>query len=193
MERYARTKRSYTARLGLPITERTASPHVLGRHLELAGHVVFAELAQEGLVGVGIGEQVVEADAAAHKHLLHAGERAQLTEQPHVVLVAHVHLAADARPEAALAHAGAARELLLARGGWRKFAVGPPTSLMYPLKSGSSVMRRASSMRLSWLRACTMRPWWNVSAQKLHSPKHPRFEMSDIFTSLSAGTPPAVS
>ena len=61
------------------------------------------------------------------------------------------------------------------------------------MKSGSSTMARASSTSESWLRVCTMRPWWNVSAQNEHSPKQPRLLVRLNFTSLMAGTPPAAS
>ena len=54
-------------------------------------------------------------------------------------------------------------------------------------------MTRASSSSDSWERPVTMRPWWKVSAQKAHSPKQPRQEASENFTSESAGTPPASS
>ena len=88
---------------------------MLGCHLELARHVVLAELTQEGLVGVGVREKVVEADAASHEDLLHARQRAKLAQELHVIAVVDLHAATHFGPEAALVHAGAARKLLGAR------------------------------------------------------------------------------
>ena len=43
------------------------------------------------------------------------------------------------------------------------------------------------------LRAVTIRPWWKVSAQKLHAPKQPRTEAMENLTSSMAGMPPSFS
>ena len=43
------------------------------------------------------------------------------------------------------------------------------------------------------LLACTMRPSWKVSAQKLQSPKHPLLEVRLNLISESAGIPPSFS
>ena len=71
---------------------------VLGRDLELAGDVVAHELAEERVVIVA--EHVVIADAAAHEHLLHAGDLAQLAQQGEVVRVVGVDVRARRRREA---------------------------------------------------------------------------------------------
>ena len=60
---------------------------------------------------------------------------------------------------------------------------------MYPLKSGRSESIFASRTSDSWLRACIVRPWWNVIAQNEHAPKHPRTLVSEKSTSCNAGTP----
>ncbi len=74
-----------------------------------------------------------------------------------------------------------------------KSAVGPPTSLMYPLKSGSCVMAVASATSDSSLLAWMIRPWWKLSAQNEHSPRQPRLLESENLTSAIAGMPPAAS
>ena len=79
------------------------------------------------------------------------------------------------------------------QAGFLKFAVGPPTSCIYPLKSGKVVIYLASSIIDSWLLLCTALPWWNVIAQKEQLPKHP-LELTILnLTSSNAGIPPASS
>ena len=72
---------------------------------------------------------------------------------------------------------------------WRKLALGPPTSWMYPLNPGSWVSSSASSSTDSMDRLVTIRPWWKASAQKLHPPKHPRLWVMENCTSSMAGMP----
>ena len=45
----------------------------------------------------------------------------------------------------------------------------------------------------TWARACTILPSWKASAQKLHSPKHPRFDVREYRISFTAGIPPSLS
>ena len=60
--------------------------------------MVLAELTQEGLVGVGVRENVVEADAASHEDLFHARQRTKLAQELHVVAVVDLHAAAHFGP-----------------------------------------------------------------------------------------------
>ena len=52
---------------------------VLGSHLELTADVVFDQLLQKG--GIGVGVEVVVADARADKHLFDPFDAAQLAQQ----------------------------------------------------------------------------------------------------------------
>ena len=84
---------------------------VLGRHAQLARHVVGAQLADE-LLAVRVGHDVVEADARAHEDLLHAGKLAQLAQQVDVGGVVGAQVAARFGEEALLGGAHASLELL---------------------------------------------------------------------------------
>ena len=87
---------------------------VLRRDLELAGDVIAHQLVEKCL-GL-VGQQIVEADAAADKDLLDAGELAQLSQQRHIVAVVGDHILARLREQALPIRARALRELLFARG-----------------------------------------------------------------------------
>ena len=86
---------------------------VLGRDLELTGDVIAHELAEERVVVVA--EHIVVADAAAHEHLLHAGDLAQLAQQGEIVRVVGVDVRARRRRKAQPVRAHAALFLLPAR------------------------------------------------------------------------------
>ena len=53
---------------------------MLRRHFKLTTHVVFYQLIHEFLM-IRIRHKVVEANAAAHEHLLHTGQCAQLAQK----------------------------------------------------------------------------------------------------------------
>ena len=87
---------------------------MLGGKAQLAGGVVLRKLLDEGVVGVEHG--VVEADAAADEDLLDAGDGTQLSQELDQVLVGDAEVGAGLGRKAAPVGAGAALELLLARG-----------------------------------------------------------------------------
>lgn len=87
------------------------------------------QLAQKRLATFAVGQHVVEADAGPYEHLLHTGQFPQAAQKPHVVAVVGAQGTAGLAAQAALVGAGAGLQLL-AQAGARKFAVGPPTSLM---------------------------------------------------------------
>ena len=100
---------------------------VLGRHLELPAHVVPDELAEKRLIFVV--DQVIEPNAGAHEHALDLRQCAQLSQQGDVIAVVDLEVRARLREKAlALWQAPCCNCFLQA--GWRKFAVGPPTSWM---------------------------------------------------------------
>ncbi len=77
--------------------------------------------------------------------------------------------------------------------GRLKFAVGPPTSWIYPLKSGKFVISTTSCKMESSLLLWTILPWWKVIAQKEQFPKQP-LELTILnLTSSIAAIPPASS
>ena len=86
--------------------------HVLGRYAQLARDMVFQQLAQKLVRGVGHG--VVKADAAADEDLLDARQLAQVAQQLRVAAFVDHHVFAHARPQAALVLAHAVFELLVA-------------------------------------------------------------------------------
>ena len=86
--------------------------HVLGRHLQLAAHVVGAQLVQERVAVLAVGQHVVEPDARAHEHLLHARQLAQPAQQTQVVGVVGPQLLAGLGVQAALVRARARFQLL---------------------------------------------------------------------------------
>ena len=100
---------------------------MLRSHLQLAADMVGHKLMQEGLVLVE--HEVVEADAGADEHALHARQCADFAQEIQIPAVVHLQRRARRRRQALFPGAEALRFLLLA-GGWRKFAVGPPTSCM---------------------------------------------------------------
>ncbi len=67
------------------------------------------------------------------------------------------------------------------------FAVGPPTSVIMPLKPCILVSRVASRRMESMLRLCTIRPWWWVRAQKEQEPKQPLWLVMEKRTGSRAG------
>ncbi len=71
-----------------------------------------SQLVQEGAVRVGVGHDVVEADAAAHEHLLHPGQAPQLAQEACVVTVVGLERRAGLRAQAAAVDAGAPGALL---------------------------------------------------------------------------------
>ena len=89
--------------------------NVLGRHAQLPAYMMLAQLTHERLALVAIRQHVVEADARAHEHLLHARQLAQFTQKLQVVRVVGVQLAARLRREAVLVTARAAAQLRIAR------------------------------------------------------------------------------
>ena len=98
---------------------------MLGRHAQLAGYVVLDQLAQKRAVGIGVGHDVVEADARAHEHLLHAGQLPQLAQKTRVVAMIGLHRRAGLRAQTAAVCAGASRALL---GAGRPAEVGRGTA-----------------------------------------------------------------
>ena len=88
--------------------------HVLGRYAQLARDMVFQQLAQKLVRGIGHG--VVKADAAADEDLLDARQLAQVAQQLRVAGLVDHHVLAHARPQAALVLAHAVLELLVAGG-----------------------------------------------------------------------------
>ena len=99
--------------------------HMLGGHAQLAGHVVLDQLAQKRAIGIGVGHDVVEANAGAHEHLLHAGQLPQLAQKTRVGAMIGLHRRAGLRAQAAAVCAGASRALL---GASRPAEVGRGTS-----------------------------------------------------------------
>ena len=90
--------------------------HVLGRNLQLAAHMVLHQLAQK-LVAMGaVGQHVIEADARAHEHLLHARKVPQTAQKGQVVAMVGHEARARLGREAALVAARAMLHLLGARG-----------------------------------------------------------------------------
>src|SRR5918912_2845023 len=71
---------------------------------------------------------------------------------------------------------------------WYMLAVGPPTSLMTPAKSGSAASLRTSPSTDSWERDWMMRPWWAVIEQKVQPPKQPRITVTESLIISCAGT-----
>ena len=84
--------------------------------------MVLDELRQEPVRSVGHG--VVEADAAAHEDLLHAGNMAQVAQQVGVSVLVDDHVLAYARPQAAAIRAHAVLALLVT-GGTEEVGRGP--------------------------------------------------------------------
>ena len=74
------------------------------------------QLADELAAVFAVEQRVVESDAAAHEHLLHAGQRSQFAQQLQVVGVVGAQLVARLGRQAALVRAGAAFQLLGASG-----------------------------------------------------------------------------
>ena len=89
--------------------------NMLGRHAQLPAHVVLAQLAHERLALVAIRQHVIETDARAHEHLLHARQLTQFTQKLQVVRVVGVQLAARLRREAVLVATCATAQLRIAR------------------------------------------------------------------------------
>ena len=71
--------------VGLAHARQDAVGNVLGRDAELPAHVVLGQLAHELPPMLLIEHHVVEADARANEHLLHAGNLAQLAQESDVV------------------------------------------------------------------------------------------------------------
>jgi hypothetical protein len=67
------------------------------------------------------------------------------------------------------------------------FAVGPPTSLIVPLKPGRAAMLRTSSSTLFGLRLCMIRPWCIVMLQNVQPPKQPRMIVTESRIISNAG------
>src|SRR5438270_9964498 len=71
---------------------------------------------------------------------------------------------------------------------WYMLAVGPPTSLMMPLNSGSAASLRTSLTTDSGDRDWMIRPWWAVIEQKVQPPKQPRMIVTESLIISKAGT-----
>ena len=84
--------------------------HMLRSHLQLAGDVVLDQLLEKGIAG--IGQQIVEADAAADKDLLDAGQLPELPQQAQIVAVVGPQILTGRREEALPVLADALAELL---------------------------------------------------------------------------------
>ena len=87
---------------------------MLGRDLELTADVILHQLAEKGVVG--IGHEVIKANAAADKDLFHLRERLDLLDQLHVFGVIHLQILAGGGGEALASCANAVLELLVAGG-----------------------------------------------------------------------------
>lgn len=107
--------------------------HVLGRYAQLARDMVFQQLAQKLVRGIGHG--VVKADATADKDLLDARQLAQVAQQLRVAALVDHHVLAHAWPQAALVLAYAVLELLVA-GGTAKVCRWPAYVVDVALKLG---------------------------------------------------------
>jgi hypothetical protein len=70
---------------------------------------------------------------------------------------------------------------------WYMFAVGPPTSLMAPLNSGSAAIWRTSFRIDCWLRLWIARPWCIVIEQNVQPPKQPRIVVTESLIIVCAG------
>ena len=68
------------------------------------------------------------------------------------------------------------------------FAVGPPRSLMVPLKSWAEAARSTSFRMESLLLLWIVRPWWRVIEQKVQPPKQPRMIVTESRMVRNAGT-----
>ena len=106
---------------------------MLWRQAQLARGVVGGELPDEGVILVE--ERIVEADAAAHKHLLDAWDLAEFPQQREVALVRDAQGLAGLGAEATAVGAGAGPQLLGA--GWDAELGGGATYVVdVPLKVG---------------------------------------------------------
>ena len=88
---------------------------VLRGDLQLAGHMVFYQFLEEGIVRVS--HQVVEPDAAADEHLFHARQLPHPAQNFEVVAVIHDHVGAGGGGKAVLAAGAHPAQHLLAAGG----------------------------------------------------------------------------
>ena len=88
---------------------------MLRRHFKLTAYVVFHQFIHEFLT-IRVRHKVVEANAAAHEHLLHAGQHAQLAQKLQVVGMGRFARLAYGGRKTALAGAGTALHLLAASG-----------------------------------------------------------------------------
>ena len=87
---------------------------VLGGNLYLPGDMLFDDLFQIFAAVVGIGIDQIVADAGGHKDFFDARDLAQLAQQLHLGLVIGFEGGANFGIDAALVHADAAVQLLLA-------------------------------------------------------------------------------
>ena len=71
--------------VGLAHTRQDAMGNVLGCDAQLSAHVVLGQLAHELPPMLLVEHHVVEADARANEHFLHAGNLAQLAQEANVV------------------------------------------------------------------------------------------------------------
>ena len=104
---------------------------MLRRHLQLPGDVVLHQFLEEGVLFVC--QQIVEADAAADKDLLHPGDFPQLAQQGHVVRVVGVQILAGGGVQALPPAAGALGQLLFT-GGVPEVGGGPPNVMNVALE-----------------------------------------------------------
>ena len=118
-------------KIGLNVRLAHAIQHgggtMLRSHLQLAADMVGHKLMQEGFVLVE--HEVVEADAGADEHALHARQRADFAQEIQIPAVVHLQRRARRRRQAFFS---GQRPCVFCfwQEGWRKFAVGPPTSCM---------------------------------------------------------------
>ena len=100
--------------LGLAHALEDRIGHVLGGDLQLAGDMVLHELPEEGVLL--IRQQIIEPDAAAHKHFFHAGNFPELAQEGDVVGVVRPHILAGGGVQALPSAAGTLGQLLFAGG-----------------------------------------------------------------------------
>lgn len=163
---------------------------MLRGNLKLSADMILTKLLKESIAF--ICQHIIKTNTWADKNFLYLWKSAQFSKKLDIILVVNYKvLHGDGNK-----HCFPVQTPLVScfwQAGWRKFAVGPPTSWIYPLKSFSCVISFASRINDSWLLVWMIRPWWNVRAQKLQPPKQPRLLQSENLISEMAGTPPSAS
>ena len=99
--------------------------HMLRRDLQLAGNMIAHQFLEKRVARVG--QQIIEPDAAADEYLFDARQLPEFPQQGQVIrVVGDQVFAGEGNRHCLVGHAPRCSCFLQA--GWRKFAVGPPTS-----------------------------------------------------------------